>query len=332
MKTVKTKGGKSKRKTVKQIPFRHTDTDTVDTNRFQKIADRLQHFSPDIIQNDFNLLKSMNCSKVKKTNDRCRIGNKVVDAFTLTERLHTKGNQNINFYEFWDKRKHYTKKRYLKNILRFYKNRNIDEIRKYKYIYNLCFSSISIFRPIMAMELYCRVKARRILDFTMGWGGRLVGACALGMEAYYGIDLNPHLKTPYTGLVKFLESQPDHKTKIELQFQNALHVHYQDMDYDTVFTSPPYYTIEVYRRGENQENPYKTNEDWDEHFYKPLFQKTYQYLKKGGHYCLNVSNEIYEKNCVPLWGKCHRSIKLKKGERNPGKDNYEENIYIWKKE
>jgi len=326
MKTVKTRIGKSKRKTFKLKPIHSTDTD-----RYQKIAYRLQYFSPEIIQNDFDKLKNMNCSKAKEANGRCRVGNKVVDAFTLTERLHTKGNQNINFYEFWEKRKYYTKKSYLKNILRFYKNRHIDEIRKYKYIYNLFFSSITIFRPIMAMEIYCTVNARRILDFTMGWGGRLVGACALGMEAYYGIDLNPHLKTPYKDLKKFLESQPDNKTKIELHFQNALHVNYEQMDYDTVFTSPPYYTIEVYR-GSSKQETYKSKEDWDEYFYKPLFQKTYQYLKKGGHYCLNVPDEIYEKNCVPLWGKCHQLIKLKKGERKPGKDKYQENIYVWKKE
>jgi len=299
------------------------------TEKYKKIVDRLQTITLPQIKSEYTKLKSMTCTQLKGASGRTRLGNKIVDAFTFIERLHTKGNQNITFYEFWEKRHFYKKKNFIKSMLKFYENRKIDEIRKYKYIYNLYFSSISIFRPIMAMEIYCKLKPKRILDFTMGWGGRLVGACALGLDAYYGVDLNVHLREPYQELISFLESEPGHNTTIDVRFENALHVNYSEMDYDCVFTSPPYYDLETYRGSDN--GIYKTKDDWNRLFYTPLFTKTFASLKKNGSYCLNVPDYIYDSVCVPLLGKYSIKIPLKKSERDPGKDKYKEYIYVWYK-
>lgn len=310
---------KKKAKKKKPIPRK--------TSKYKIIADRLQTISTQSIQTEYSKLRDFSCPQVKKVSGRTSLGNKIVDAFTFVERLHTKGNKHVSFYTFWENRRVYKKKAFIKNLLTFYKTRKIDEIRKYKYIYNLYFSSIAIFRPIMAMEIYCRLKATRVLDFTMGWGGRLVGACALGLDAYYGVDINPHLKEPYNEMIAFLKSEPDHKTTIDVQFKDALLVDYTKLDYDCVFTSPPYYDIETYRGSD--EDKYKTKEDWNVHFYKPLFQKTYDSLKPGGSYCLNVPEYIYDDVCVPMFGKCTQKIPLKKGERVPGKDKYKEFVYVW---
>mgnify|MGYP001027578398 CR=1 FL=1 len=311
MKTKKQGRGKNKRK----------------TSKYQKIANRLQNISEKSIVNEYSKLKIFSCKNALKASGRTRLGNKIVDAFTFVERLHTKGHQNVSFYEFWEQRDNYKKKTYIQKMLEFYKTRNIDEIRKFKYMYNLYFSSIAIFRPVMAMELYCRVKAKRVLDFTMGWGGRLVGACALDLEAYYGVDTNTHLREPYKELVSFIQKQGTH-TKIDLFFQDALTIDYSTLDYDCVFTSPPYYDLENYRGSEGK---YKTKVKWNEQFYKPMFLNTYKHLKKGGYYCLNVPDEIYNDVCISVLGKCDKKIILKKGERKIGQDKYKEYIYIWKK-
>lgn len=315
----------NRRKTEKQERNNHKNMTMAEK---RKIVHILNPVTVDMALKEFMKLQTiMTCSQAKKTSSRTTLGNNVVDAFTLIERLHTKGHQGISFYDFWKNRKEYSIKPYIKNMLKFYESRQIDEIRKYKYIYNLYFSSISIFRPIVAIELYCKVKSKRVLDFTMGWGGRLVGACALSLDAYYGIDLNKHLETPYREMVNMLQSVPGHRTDIHLFFKDALTIDYSKMDYDTVLTSPPYYDLEVYRRN----NEYGSHEEWNEQFYKPLIRKTYQHLKIGGHYCLNVPHTIYEDGCVPVLGKCSAKIMLKKGERNIGGD-YKEYIYIWKKE
>ena len=299
--------------------------------KYQHIANQLQHISLNSITKEYFKLQTTSCAEAKKASNRIRLGNKIVDAFTFVERLHTKGHQNVSFYEFWENRKYYKQKKYIQKMLTFYENRDIDEIRKFKYIYNLYFSSITIFRPIMAMEIYCKVNATRVLDFTMGWGGRLVGACALGLEAYIGIDNNIHLREPYKKLCSFLESETesDRKTTIDLRFTDALTVDYSKMDYDCVFTSPPYYDLETY--GDSDDKVYASKEDWNKKFYAPLFTKTFHALKPGGSYCLNIPDYIYEAVCLPLFGRYSQKISLKKGERKLGerKNEYREFIYIW---
>ena len=300
----------------------------ISQNEAQRIVQRLHPSSSEKALREFETLrKRMTCPKAKQAASRTTLGNSIVDTFTLIERLHAKGEQNISFYEFWQQRAEFKKKPYVKKMLEFYETRNIDEIRKLRYIYNLYFSAITIFRPVMAMELYCRVNARRVLDFTMGWGGRLVGACALNLEAYYGIDLNTHLREPYNEMVRTLKKSSDMNTHIQLYFQDALTIDYSRMDYDTVFTSPPYYRMEVYRKGNSTA---WSESDWNTRFYTPIIKKTYAHLKPEGHYCLNVPDKIYREVCIHILGKCTRKILLKKGERKKG-ESYKEYIYIWKR-
>jgi len=210
----------------------------------------------------------------------------------------------------------------VKKMMDYYKSRDISEIRKWKYIFNLYFSSISIFRPVMSMEMYCKFRPKiAVLDPTMGWGGRLVGACALDLPKYIGIDMNKKLERPYMDLSVFLQKTT--KTKIELFFQDALTVDYSKLDYDMVFTSPPYYNIEVYS-GMSE----KSKEEWNDGFYKPLFERTWKHMKSPGFYCLNIPAEVYETSGESILGKATKKIVLKKRTRENG---YQEYIYIWVK-
>ena len=175
----------------------------------------------------------------------------------------------------------------------------------------------------MSMEVYCKFRPKvAVLDPTMGWGGRLVGACALDLPKYIGIDSNKELDMPYREMSAFLQKTT--KTKIELFFQDALTVDYTQLDYDMVFTSPPYYNIEVYSGMKE-----KTKEEWNADFYKPLFERTWKSMRSPGYYCLNIPSEVYDSACVPILGKSWKKILLKK--RGRGVNGYEEYIYVWKK-
>lgn len=299
----------------------------------REIIQQINPISLEDATKSFEKLQQLKCKGAIASSGFIRIGNDVVDYFTLIERLATKGNKGIDFYTFYYNRNVFSKMKYIQNMLKYYKSRDISEIRKWKYIFNMYFSSISIFRPVMAMEIYCRYSPKHaILDYTMGWGGRLVGACALNSPKYIGIDSNIHLKPLYHSMQEFLTSKTT--TQMEFYFQDALKMDYSKLYYDVVFTSPPYYDIEVYRANKNRESNerFKTKDEWNELFYKPIIERTWKHMKSPGYYCLNVPVDIYDSCCVPVLGNATKKHILKKSQRfreitNP----YTEYIYVWYK-
>ena len=281
---------------------------------------------------DYEKLEEVGCSGLTKIPPLSKIGNKFVDFFTFPQRIETKGRKGINFFDFWEQKSIYAKKAYIQRLLAYYKRTspNGTILKMWRQVFNLYFSSITIFRPLVAMGIYCKYKPKSVLDFTMGWGGRLVGACAIDVPKYTGIDLNTTLKQPYEKMIKMLKPLTD--TKIDVRFQDALKVDYSKIDYDMVFTSPPYYNIELYKGTTKQ-----SKDDWDKNFYEPIFRMTYQHLKKGGHYCLNIPKEVYERVCLKVLGKANdfipliKSVRKRVGETKDPSKKYGEFIYVWRK-
>jgi hypothetical protein len=322
------KNGKTekKNKTIKTTPIL---TEHFSHKQKQSIVDALNPITEENIISSWEKLRALKCKGAIASAAGIRLGNDIVDKFTMIERLHTKGHVGIDFYTFWYNKAYFKKVGYVQNMLKYYakEGRDITDIRVWKYIFNLYFSSITIFRPVMAMEVYCRFPCRiAVLDPTMGWGGRLVGACALDLPKYIGVDANVHFDPLYREMCDFL--QPRSKTNIELFFQDALTVDYAKLKYDVVFTSPPYYNIEIYRKKGQDIEVQKTKEEWNETFYKPLFEKTWSAMQSPGYYILNVPQEVYESSCIPILGKSQKKIELKKQKRG---NAYTEYIYVWMK-
>ena len=252
-----------------------------------------------------------------------RIGNKVVDYFTRLQRIDTKGNKGISFFDFHHNQKLFLKtKKYIQNFIKKNQEKNGFDY-SFKSAFDLYFGSIRIFKPLNAMNVYSMFQPKSILDFTCGWGGRLIGAAALNIPKYTGIDINKDLRNPYKKMINFLKNKSN--TEIEMIFKDALQVDYSRLDYDLVLTSPPYYNTEIYKGTKR-----RTKKEWDEEFYKPLFEKTYKHLKFAGWYCLNIPVEVYEEVALPLFGKPVKKIPLMKKARGKNEE-YKEMIYCWKK-
>jgi len=256
---------------------------------------------------------------------RSRIGNNIVDYFTFTQRLETKGKYNITFFEFIEKIDEFKQKKFISNMLEYYekvknKNNTKNEYIVYKEVYNICISAINIIRPLVYMEIYSKYNPTCILDFCAGWGGAVVAASALNIKKYIGIEINHHLKEPYQKLTSFLNEKTN--TEIEMIFTDALQIDYSKYEYDCVFTSPPYYFIQKYEN--NAE--YSSKKEMDETFYIPIFTKTYNGLKIGGHYIINVCKEVYENVLIPLLGVANEIYPYKKSKRQ---NNYQEIVYVW---
>jgi len=277
--------------------------------------------------NDFIKLKNIHPLGLDNISPRCRIGNNVVDYFTFTERLNTKGKYDINFFEFIENIEEFKKKKFISNMLKYYedvknKNKKKNNYIVLKEVYNICISAINIFRPLVAMEVYNRYNPSSVLDFTCGWGGRLVGACALNIPNYIGIDINTNLKNNYCEMTKLLKENSN--TNINMYFEDAVNFDYSSLSYDMVLTSPPYYCIEKYSNNTSYDSKTKMKND----FYIPIISNTFKYLKNNGYYCLNVNTDIYTNICIDLLGKANEIIPLKKSKRQ---NNYTEFIYVWHK-
>jgi hypothetical protein len=280
---------------------------------------------------DFENLRQIGFNAVNLS-PRSRIGNDVVDYFTFVERLNTKGKYNASFYDFLWNIEEFKKKKFIQTMFVYYenvknKNKTKNEYVVCKEIYNICISAINIFRPLVAMEIYAKFKPTSVLDFTCGWGGRLIGACVLNIPKYIGIDMNKNLEPCYQKMKDFFQNTQFTnvvKTDINLHILNALDYDYSSIEYDMVLTSPPYFNLEKY----SHNTIYKSKEEMKELFYVPLFKKTFQYLQKGGHYCLNVNKDIYSSVCIELFGAANEEIPFKKSKRQ---NEYSESIYIWYK-
>jgi hypothetical protein len=294
-------------------------------NERMDIVKEIYNISKEDAVADFEKLRQINCDDFDKVKMGSRVGANFVDYFTALPRMETKGDKGISFFEMLDDRKALLEKNYIKKMIKYYKDTQPDYplIKVWWRIFNVYYGSINQFKALIAMGVYCKYKPKSVLDFTMGWGGRLVGACALNIPKYTGVDLNPDLERPYEQMVSTLK--PMTTTQIKLIFKDALKVDYSKIDYDLVLTSPPYYNIELYKGTDKRDK-----ETWDKEFYEPLFIKTWKHLKRGGHYCLNVPAEVYERVCVKVLGKADEFLPLYKSKRTKD-EKYKEYIYVWVK-
>lgn len=259
--------------------------------------------------------------------ERSKIGNNIVDYFTFVTRLETKGKYNVNYFEFLANIDLFREKKFIQNMLNYYnnvknKNNTKHEYKVLKEVYNICISAINIMRPLNCMEIYTRFNAKRVLNFCAGWGGSTVGAAALNLDAWYGVEINTDLKEPYDNMISYLRTKSD--TEFSIYFADAAEFDYSVMDYDTVFSSPPYYFIEKYANNIG----YKSKKEMDEKFYKPVFIKSYSHLKKDGHFIINICKEVYDNVLKNLFGEAHIIFPLKKSKRQ---NNHTEMVYVWRK-
>jgi len=292
-------------------------------NEKEYISNQIKKISISDVEREMNKLIDIG-DKAHIMSSRSRIGNNVVDYFTFVQRLETKGKYGANFFDFIKNIDEFKKKKFIQTMLTYYKNvknknNTKNEYTVYKEVYNICISAINIIRPLVYMEIYSKYKPTAILDFCAGWGGAAVAASALNINKYIGIEINHSLKEPYSNLTSYLKQKSN--TQFDIFFENALNINYNILDYDFVFTSPPYYFIQKYQN--NIE--YKSKNEMDINFYIPLFTKTYNGLKKGT-YIINVCKEVYENVLIKLFGAAHDIYPYKKSKRQ---NEYTELVYVW---
>jgi len=147
------------------------------------------------------------------------------------------------------------------------------------------------FKPAVALGVFKLLGAKKILDPCAGWGDRLVAACALNLQ-YVGYDPNSNLESCYDEIIhRFASNQQ--RVNIEC-FEDSTSL---TNDFDLVFTSPPYFDTERYAIGslaEENQSWYRYDDlgAWLDFFMRPLIEKSYSSLKKGGYLALNIKDSV----------------------------------------
>ena len=299
--------------------------DTFDFTKDEKknIAKKIKDISVEDLEQDMN--KLIKIGKQSATISRTNVGNNVVDYFTFVERLETKGKYDVNYFDFLVNLDKFREKKFIQTMLKYYKdiknkNNTKHEYKVYKEVYNICISAINIMKPVNCMEIYTRYNSKKVLNFCAGWGGSTVAASALNLESHYGIEINYNLKEPYDNMLSYLRTKSN--TNLDIWFGDAASFDYTTIEYDTIFSSPPYYFIEKYPNN----IIYSSKKEMDEKFYKPVFTKSYSHLKVGGYFIINVCKEVYDNVLKNLFGDANELFPLKKSKRQ---NNYTELVYVW---
>jgi len=297
-----------------------------------EIAYKIKPLTPEMCDTDYNELfvkaQQIKDGRENVVTERSRVGNNVVDFFTYEERLRTRSKYNIHFFDFVDRIEEFKEKKFIRNMLTYYenvknKNKTKNEYVVLKEVFNICIGAVNIFRPLVAMEMYAKFQPTHVLDICAGWGGRCIGAAAMDVPNYTGVEINHGLQDGYAKMKEYLSARSS--TNITMRFESALDTNYSALEpYDMVLTSPPYYFLEKY----SHNAPYANKREMDEKFYKPLVERSYAHLQPGGHFVFNVNKEIYDNTCVPILGEAHSILPFKKSKRQ---NNYTECIYIWTK-
>ena len=170
---------------------------------------------------------------------------------------------------------------------------------------------VSNFRPTAAAALYDifvdkespleGTEAGTVWDPSMGYGGRLLGAIAAGVN-YIGTD--PCIPT-YEGLEKILKDYGHEHLSYQLLRQGSETYIPEENSIDFVFTSPPYFGWEAYGDEPEQSSIKFDNSDiWKIEFLKKTIANAYHGLKPGKFLALNVANtkqyKTFEEDTVDL--------------------------------
>jgi hypothetical protein len=180
--------------------------------------------------------------------------------------------------------------------------------------------AVVIFKASTAKYIYKHFGAKKVLDPTAGWGGRMLGAWALDIE-YTGIDTNHNLFVPYNSMI---EALPHNDRKIDMIFESCLDVDFSTIDYDFVLTSPPYVNLEVYEHM----TPYESDKAFYTKFLIPLLNKCLAHIKNNGYVCFNISPKMYGALLSHGFRAADTQLDLLQQKRL-GKDK-EDKIYGWR--
>jgi hypothetical protein len=333
----RTRGGNKSRKksrkksrTPRKKSLKHASLKSKTSNR-KAVAAAIKDIPLSKARADFAALKAMPCADI---NQAAKVGNAVMDHYFFRHRLAAKTKRAVSYYDWinTDWKRNESEHSFYKFNLAQGKT---PEKARYA-VFRLYYGAIHGFKPLVAKWLYCTYQPRTaVLDFSAGWGGRCLGAMALGIP-YIGIDTNTDLRPAYERMVRQLD--PESNSKVTMRFQDAAATDFSRFKYDMVLTSPPYFKTVKPIEGYAHMPHYADRADFNARFLFPVVRSTYAHLARGGTYALNIPDDMYDEikaaGILPSPLAKHRLFlqpRFAKGNPKHPDVQYKEHIYVWKK-
>lgn len=175
----------------------------------------------------------------------------------------------------------------------------------------------SLFNTSYASYVYSRFGGSqgRVLDFSSGWGDRLIGAHVAGVEEYVHFDPNPDLGEVYEEIDKACSKLTGRKltrTYYPSPFERNTKLFKKGGEYyryfNMAFTSPPFYDKELYTGTNTSTSLYKTYEEWLEKFYVPSVTAAWNSLVAGGWLALYLPHSDNNESVVNMMYESARKV------------------------
>lgn len=313
----------------------YTPTDKMNTG-YEPVASRLRQLSKDVWVNSnnagreqiedevFNIYRSTGIIPINYYNLKgCyeQILNLSSKNKKIDNRILPVGNnEGLTFGRFWFEN---MQDAYTRNNKEVSLRARFNNDRKLKRAINLCYKhrndgdnavipknlrrafdlvdggSIQNFKPMNARavwEYICPTLWGRVLDFSSGYGGRMMGAMTSKMRYHY-TGLDPNTKT-YEGLVALGEliNECGYGSGYEMHKIPSEEFDPEPNSYDAAFSSPPYFNLETYCDEETQCMIRCSDLDaWFELYVEPTLQMVHRALSSDSLYAVNIADYKFSK-------------------------------------
>jgi hypothetical protein len=215
-------------------------------------------------------------------------------------------NSDESPYDFWFGLKdgiysaEYHKKNIL-SVLKVCKNKFSGVVNAHtlnEAVYQLT-NECSSFRPTVIASIIKLFGGRkRVLDISSGWGDRLIGSIASGVDYYFGVDPNPDVHPGYDAIRhifgvsnnKFITKKSGFET-VKIQMPPGIDKDGNPLKFDLIMTSPPYFDLEIYTQEQGQSVLGRGKEAWLSEFMLPSLNKAWSVLGEDGILALNINNK-----------------------------------------
>lgn len=187
----------------------------------------------------------------------------------------------------------------------------------------------NILKEVLGEETF----GKKWLDISAGWGDRLIVAIKCGM-IYHSCDPNKKLKKGHNKIIKDFVKDPNLRKNYVIDY-----IPFQDKiiteKYDVVFSSPPYFDLEIYDSDEGQSvNTFPNFEQWITKFLFRSLSKAWDSLNEGGYLILHLGDNKKINMCeaTNLFIQSHLANSSFHGVIGlSGQSGYPRPVWVWQK-